>query len=40
MIELMDEAKTMVTIGYNEHIVNLQGVTIDENGNGLISEVS
>jgi hypothetical protein len=39
MIELMDEAKTMAAIGYHEHIVNLQGVCIEESANNLISEV-
>ena len=39
IIELMDEAKTMAAIGYHEHIVNLQGVCVEESGNDLISEV-
>ena len=40
IIELLDEAKTMTTIGYHEHIVNLQGLSIVESGTNLVSEVN
>ena len=40
IIELLDEAKTMTTIGYHEHIVNLQGLSIVEGGSNLVSEVN
>ena len=39
IVELLDEAKTMTTIGYHEHIVNLQGLSIVEGGTNLVSEV-
>ena len=40
IVELLDEAKTMTTIGYHEHIVNLQGLSIVEGGTNLVSEVN
>ena len=40
IVELLDEAKTMTTIGYHEHIVNLQGLSIVEGGTSLVSEVN
>ena len=40
IVELLDEAKTMTTIGYHEHIVNLQGLSIAEGGTNLVSEVN
>ena len=40
IVELLDEAKTMTTIGYHEHIVNLQGLSVVEGGTNLVSEVN